>query len=51
MKCKRCGTTMNRVKDGEHSYRYECPKCHLIIRAKQTPSATPQNKDEEASLA
>jgi len=48
MKCKRCGTTMTRSQIKEHSFGYECPKCHLRIEAKKTQTSH-ENKEEEAS--
>lgn len=27
MKCKKCRTTMIKVKTDEHKYTYVCPKC------------------------
>lgn len=31
MKCKRCGTEMNREKVKDHSFIYRCPRCNAII--------------------
>ena len=47
MKCKRCGTAMNRVKKGEHIYSYVCPKCGLTIGGKRKDTHTAGSVDVE----
>lgn len=49
MKCPKCKQNMNRIRQEESNYYYECPKCHLIIGKKETESdSSVESKDEES---